>query len=173
MKTCILTALLGIILVGSRPAIRARASLSAPTYYIAVSARLQDAQHVRFEGASNVPPGAKISINVAKFSGYGWTSYSADNCSSVNDEGLFAGQLTPKPGLEFPRSGDLVVAATFQTNLCRPQATPVLEALGEKGQRLANVKDGDMTELAGLSDNPQIYQVSGWYYGIEAIARVQ
>jgi len=27
--------------------------------------------------------------------------------------------------------------------------------------------------LAGLSDNPQIYQVSGWYYGIEAIARVQ
>lgn len=109
----------------SRPAIRARTSLSAPTYYIAVSARPQDAQHVRFEGASNVPPGAKISVNVAKFSGYGWTRYSADSCISVNDEGLFAGQLTQKPGLEFPPSGDLVVAATFQTNLCRPQATPV------------------------------------------------
>jgi hypothetical protein len=41
-----------------------------------------------------------------------------------------------------------------------------------KGEHLGE-KDAPFGELLGVSHNPQLYQVSGWYYGLETIARIE
>lgn len=150
-----------------------REQLSSPIYFLAVSAKVEDPHEIHFRGASNMPPGAKIGVVVTKFSGYGWEYYSESVCVSLDANGLFSGNVPPKQGMVFPSVGDLVLAASFQTNLCKPQPSTVLEILGKKGERLANVRDSDITELSGLSHNPQLYQVSGWYYGIQTIGRIE
>ncbi len=169
LSTFLILAALG---ARSQPAqARRHKLLSAPTYYIALWAQVEDENHVRFRGASNLPAGARIAVVVTDFAGDAWEDYSDNQCVSVNEKGLFAGELRSKQGMKFRSS--LIFRADFYTDLCTPQPAAVLQALGKKGEGLANVEDGYVTELSGLSDNPQLYQVSGWYYGLEAIARLE
>lgn len=150
---------------------RRKPVLTAPTYYLAVQAQLEDKDLVRFRGASNLPLDSRIGVVVTAFEGGAWHDYSDQVCLPLSNKGLFSGELHSQNGVGFRTN--LVLRAYFQTNLCTPQPNSVLQRVGKKGDGLANVPDGDPEELAGLSDNPQLYQVSGWYYGLEAIARVQ
>ncbi|HEX5424343.1 MAG TPA: hypothetical protein VFW94_12395 [Candidatus Acidoferrales bacterium] len=169
----------GLVVGGvSRSGITARrASMSAPTYYMAISGKVVDEHHLQFRGASDLPVGARISVAATTFSGFGWMDQSTSVCVPVDQRGGFVGLIGSYPNRAFwegTKYGDtLLLRADFQTRLCGPQPANVLRALGKKGEGLANVAGGDVTELVGLSDNPQLYQVSGWYYGIQTIARVE
>jgi hypothetical protein len=54
----------------------------------------------------------------------------------------------------------------------------VLAIVGNKGQHLGNDNYDDsaditMAETPGMFENPQLNQSSGWYFGIEAMDRVE
>jgi hypothetical protein len=144
--------------------------LGAPTYYIVVEARTCESDLVRFGGASNLPPRAVISLTVNDFDEAAWKGYSDEVYASVDEEGFFEGEIRPKKGMAFRHN--LILVADFTTYLPKQSAT-VLRIVGKKGEYLAGVENTPvhLQELSGLSHNPQLFQVSGWYYGIEAIAR--
>jgi hypothetical protein len=149
-------------------------TLPAPTYYIAAEGQLWDENTVRVRGASNLPIGANISIQVAEFTGDGWKDYSESLCVTLTGDGLFKGEVRPKPGMKFRRN--LIVWAAFATNLCKQPST-VLKVVGKKGQYLGNdnydnVIDVSMTQTKGMLNNPQLFQTSGWFFGLEAINRL-
>jgi hypothetical protein len=131
--------------------------LRAPTYYIGVEAPTCEPDMVKFVGASNLPPGAKLLIGVADFYEYAWKNYSEDITATLDDQGFFRGSVQPKKGLVFRRN--LLLVANFATYEPK-QPNNVLQIVGRKGER-----------LGGL-ENPQRIQVSGPYFGIQAIARV-
>ena len=144
---------------------------SAPTYYIVVWGQnwSPDGSLVRFRGASNLPPEANIMLSVSDFDHDAWKDYSSDVCVALRKEGFFDGEIRSKEGMRFRKN--LILRANFQTNLCR-QPAGVLRVVGQKGEHLGE-KDAPFGELAGVSRNPQLYQVSGWYYGLETIARLE
>ena len=144
--------------------------LPAPTFYIAFHARRTEPDLISFRGASNLPAGAQIAIGATDFNDAAWKDYSDCICAPVNEQGFLKGEIRPKKGMKFRQN--LVLRADFATNLC-DQPASVLRIVGKKGQSLAGVGDAPLEELGGLSDNPQLYQVSGWYYGLETIARVE
>jgi hypothetical protein len=144
---------------------------SAPTYYIVVWGQnwSRDGDLVKFRGASNLPPDANIMLTVSDFEGDAWKDYGGDVCVALGKEGFFDGEIHPKEGMRFRRN--LILRANFQTNLCR-QSASVLRIVGQKGEHLGE-RDDPLGELAGLSRNPQLYQISGWYYGLSTIARLE
>jgi len=144
---------------------------AAPTYYIVVSGQNSSPRGdlVKFRGASNLPQDATIMLSVSDFDDDAWKDYSGDVCVSLTKEGFFAGEIHPKQGMRFRKN--LILRANFQTNLCR-QSANVLRILGQKAEHLGE-RDAPLGELAGLSRNPQLYQVSGWYYGLSTIARLE
>jgi len=131
-------------------------SLTAPTYYISVESRLENETLVRFHGLSNLPAGSVITITVRDFHGEGWDFYSDEMHSSVNDKGQFDGKLAPQQGKTFRRN--FILVADFMP-YHPDQPSSVLKIVGKKG------------EFLGGPENPQRFQVSGWMYGLEAIAR--
>jgi|SRR5271155_2435609 len=143
----------------------------APTYYLAamVNDCEPDPNYVEFRGASNLPPGAVISTEVADLDG--WKPYSNRVYVPVGKEGFFSGKIEPRNGMRFRQN--LILRVVFQTNFAK-QPPSVLAILGKKGEYLAGVQNPmeHPYDLAGLSNNPQLYQVSGWYYGLETIAIV-
>jgi hypothetical protein len=155
-------------LVGQSPS---RKTFSAPTYYIA--ARVNDCEpdpnYVAFRGASNLPPGALISAIVTGFEFDAWKDYSDEVVVPVNEQGFFAGEIQPKQGLRLGRN--LILRVNFETYRTK-QPTSVLEVVGKKGERLGGVENVPIIDIMGHSQNPQLFQVSGWYYGLETIARV-
>ena len=130
-----------------------------------------DDEDVRFRGASNLPPGARISVAVTELVGAGWNDYSESLCVHVGETGLFGGEIRPKQHLKFRTN--LIISAAFATNLCR-QSSAVLDVVGKKGWYLSGVENADShsDDLSALSNNPQLYQTSGWYYGLLDIARI-
>ena len=50
---------------------QAPAKLSAPTYYIAASAELRGPEEILVKGASNLPAGTVLFVNVSDFVGQG------------------------------------------------------------------------------------------------------
>jgi hypothetical protein len=128
-----------------------------------------DGDLVRFNGASNLPAGANILVTVTDFDNDAWKDYSDGVCVQVAQSGFFSGEIHPKLGIKFRRN--LILRASFATNVCKQPAS-VLRIVGPKGEHLGE-KDAPLGELAGLSRNPQLYQASGWYYGLETIARIE
>jgi hypothetical protein len=148
--------------------------LSAPTYYIAAFAQLEYGDTIRVRGASNLPPGASVALDVVATNGDGWTEYSKTICVATSEEGLFNQEMNISTGL--PHRSDLFVRATFLTNACK-QSAKVLQIVGDRGEFLGN--DGDHVAkhaetglTPGMAKNPQLFQVSGFYFGISALARV-
>jgi hypothetical protein len=130
--------------------------LSAPTYYIAVKARTCEQDLVKFDGASNLPAGAVMGFRVSDFDEDAWKDYTDEVYVPVSEKGFFEGRIQPKKGMRFRRN--LILVADFTT--FRPQQlASVLLVVGKKGQNLGGI------------NNPQLFQVSGWYYGLEAFDR--
>jgi hypothetical protein len=156
---------------------QSRRKLSAPTYYLAIKGDLESSDTIRVRGATNVPVGAKIGVVVGQFIGdFGFEPYADGVCATVNEGGLFEIELHAKPGKEFRRS--LIAAASFGVNGGCKQPASVLAIVGKKGQHLGNdnyddAADTSLAETSGMFENPQLNQSSGWYFGLEAIARVE
>ena len=149
--------------------------LTAPTYYIATTAKYWDQITIKFRGASNLPAGAAVSIYVAEIDHDGWREFSDAVCISVDEEGFFNGTIQPKRGINFPKSA-LFLIASFAANECK-QPPAVLQIIGKKGQYLGNdnydnAVDVAMRETDGMIHNPQLGQGSGWYFGLSSISRV-
>jgi hypothetical protein len=144
---------------------------SAPSYYIVVRGQNWsiDGDLVKFRGASNLPPNANIMLSVSDFDDDAWKDYSGNICVALSKEGFFSGEIRPLQGMRFKKN--FILRANFQTNLC-PQPAEVLRIVGQKGEHLGE-SDAPAGELAGVSRNPQLYSVSGWYYGLYTIARIE
>ncbi len=140
--------------------------LGAPTYYIAT--QVYDCEpepnYVDFRGASNLPVGAVLAANVMNFNT--GEDFGQPVSVAVNKAGFFAGKILPKKGMKL---GDgLILRVSF--DVAGPtQANSVLNVLGKKGQRLAEVErvllsvPGDIDRPAV---NPQLTHRSGEYYGL-------
>jgi hypothetical protein len=131
--------------------------LSAPTYFISVRARTCDPTEVRFSGASNLPAGAKLAIKVSDANQDAWQDYSENVYTLVDTEGFFEGVVHPKSGTEFHRN--LTLIADFSTYQPK-QNEDVLATTGPRGENLGGLK------------NPQVYQMSGSYFLLQALDRV-
>jgi hypothetical protein len=172
-----ITVVVGIVLagailgVGDGSAPASHKQLSAPTYYIAASVHECKSSSVDFRGATNLPAGAILRASVSDFDGDGWKRYSEWVYVSVHDDGFSEGKITPENKSVFRHN--LLLNLSFYPNVGK-QPTSVLQTLGEHGQLLAGLEkpSSDLTELSGLSRNPQLFQSSGWYYGLETLARV-
>jgi hypothetical protein len=138
---------------------------------LAVEAQRSEPGGIHFRGASNLPAGSQIYVQVSDFFHGAWKDYSEGQCVDLDDSGFFEGDVRPKEGLSF--RNNLLLRVDFGTQLCK-QPAQTLQVLGTHGEGLANVMDSRVPrdELSGRSRNPQLFQWSGWYYGLEAIARV-
>ncbi len=149
----------------------AQRNLPGPTYYIAINAQRSDPHEIRFLGASNLPSGSEIAVQVSEFFQGGWEDYSDNMCVAVDEHGFFSGNIRPQTNMKF--KNNLVLRADFGTRLCH-QPDGTLRVLGKHGERLANVDNPKipLEQLDSVSRNPQLFRWSGWYYGLEAITRV-
>jgi hypothetical protein len=92
----------------------------------------------------------------------------------LNDRGVFSQEIPLSSGNH--NSSDLIVVATFLPNECE-QNSSVLKIVGNHGQYLGHddhivtMDEASKGETRGMLENPQIIQVSGWYFGISAITR--
>lgn len=142
--------------------------LSAPTYYIAVSATFDYGNVVRVRGASNLPPGSRIALQV--FAMPDLSKPESDKlCTTVSKDGLFHDELAENAST---RDG-LILTADFATNSCK-QPDGVLQVVGKHGEHLGNdqhvtLDEVEMGETPGMIQNPQLYQSSGWYFGLSTI----
>lgn len=143
-----------------------RTALGAPTYYIA--AEVYDCEpkpnYVDFRGASNLPAGAVLTANVMNFGT--WEDYGEPVHVTIDKSGFFAGKILPKNSMKLQGGQTLMVS--FETN--RPkQPDSVLQVLGNKGERLAEVENVSLSvpgDIDRPAVNPQLLQRSGDYYGL-------
>jgi hypothetical protein len=161
MRTVALLALLlalpsGNFLAGEQGHSSSGRKLSAPTYYLAVTVGGCDSPTgARVRGASNLPPGAIVTLQMVGFHDAGWNSYSDEVYVPVDHSGFFSATVYPKKGITFPLNA--VLWASFLP--FRPeQPTSVLNTVGNHGQKL------------GGFDNPQVEHVSG-YWELSTVAR--
>ena len=132
--------------------------LRAPTYYLAPRARgCNSDEELSFDGASNLPAGALIGVKVRDFNGGAWKDYTDEMFFPLDDKGFFKGVIRARKGMIF--HANLLLDVEFTT--FRPKQPPsVVKIVGRNGVNLGGI------------ENPQLFQVSGPYYLLEAIARV-
>jgi hypothetical protein len=128
-----------------------------PTYYLAVNVVNCDRRTIRVSGASNLPPGSSITTVVTDFDGDGWHDNSDEVFAEIDNGGFFHAEIHSNPSKESHHNSLL---RAFFAPYHPKQANDVLKSVGRKGQN-----------LGGL-ENPQVFQVSGPYFGLETIARV-
>lgn len=154
VATCI-----ALFVVGSAQSSNAQAEapLKAPTYYLAARTANCTQHEIKIVGATNIPPGAIVLINVTEFFEDGWKDASANYYATVHERGSFEATVKANANTNFHRN---LVARVVFGPAYHPQPTGVLTIVGRRGERLA------------LNDNPQLGQPSGENYSIETIARV-
>jgi hypothetical protein len=166
----------GVTAVSARDAVSQTARLHAPGYYIAIDATKEYEGVIRVRGASNLPVGAKIGLTVEGLAPEnGLKPFNTLACVAVEQSGLFRAEL--QIAKDAYQKKDLIVHAIFVTYQCA-QDQDVIRAVGRHGELLGN--DGrpvTMDEVEngmtrGMTENPQLFQVSGWYFGLGTIARV-
>ena len=172
-----ITAAWALCCLGSIASAQQQKQLTAPTYYIAVEAQHSYDNVIRVRGASNLPPGAKISLQFFLPNDQAWKEPGQSVCVALDSNGLFDWREMSLPsGVPYPR--DLFVMATFLPNECKQNAQ-VLKVLGTHGQYLGHdnrpvtMDEVSMGMTPGMQANPQLFQISGWYFGISALARVE
>lgn len=142
--------------------------LHAPGYYIAINAQRDYEGVIRVRGASSLPAGANIALLVDD-------RWPADMCVAVDQKGQFRAELQVSKDLYHTKG--LIVTAIFQTDRC-PQPKEVIRVVGRHGELLGHdARPVTMDEVRngwtpGMAANPQLFQVSGWYFGIESIAKI-
>jgi hypothetical protein len=126
----------------------------APTFYVAIHARACESKIVRFNGASNLPQGAMLTIKVSEPYQDAFKDYSDGSYVPVDSKGFFEGEVPVKAGIRF--QGRLILIVNFTTY--RPkQPEAVLQVVGKIGEK-----------LGGL-ENPQVQYLSGNYQILQAV----
>jgi hypothetical protein len=72
-------------------------SLTAPTYYIAARAEYRDSEQIWLRGASNLPAGAVLVVDVQNYVGEGSQILSVRALPRVGKDGFFEATLAPLP----------------------------------------------------------------------------
>lgn len=151
--------------------------LQAPGFYIAVGAAREYEGVIRVRGASNLPVGAKVGLLVEELvPENGRKPLNTLMCAAVGQRGLFRAEL--QISREAYQKKVLIIDAIFLTNQC-VQGQEVIRIAGHHGELLGNdgrrvtMDEVSKGETPGMIENPQLFQVSGWYFGIASIARVE
>ena len=166
----------GVCWFGSASVAQKRESLPAPTYYISIRAQHSHDQVIRVRGASNLPSGARVSLRVVVMNNDARKDSSENTCVAIDDKGLFDQEIRLSEGQ--PYRSDLLVTATFLPNECKQNAR-VLQMLGSHGEFLGHdshrvtMDEVENGWTRGMKENPQLFQVSGWYFGISAVAQIE
>ncbi len=149
--------------------------LNAPGYYIAVYATRDYEGVISVRGASNLPVGAKIALEVEGAVPVNSRGLPVPTCVAVDQKGLFLAELQVAKDV-YQKKG-LILDAFFVTNQCA-QDPEVIRVVGHHGELLGNddrpvtMEEVEQGETPGMRENPQLFQMSGWYFGIAAIARL-
>src|SRR5258705_7670414 len=106
---------------------------AAPTYYLAAQVKECSADQLLMRGASNLPAGSSIGIQVSQFFEDAWKDYSDAAFATLGDNGFFNATLHPLPKLTFHRN--LVVRIYFSPGYHK-QPQNVLAAVGKRGEGL-------------------------------------
>jgi hypothetical protein len=122
--------------------------LLAPTYYIAARVTYDGRpEQLYVVGASNLPFGARLDLQVYRHIGEGGDVISEDATAVVGKGGFFDATLHPLKGNRFEHN--LVCQIVFATYAVPPQPPSVLRIVGSRGEHL------------GFPKNPQVEVVSG------------
>ena len=167
---CVTITLVGVVASQGNQE-RSPKPLRAPTYYLVAEVNdcEPDPNYVEFRGASNLPTGAMITTEVADFDLDAWKLLSDDVYVPVDEGGFFSGKILPEKGLHFRHN--LILLVDF-TPFRPTQPRSVLTAIGDKGERLADVENVLLKNIGRPSVNPQLVDFSGGYQGLHTIARV-
>jgi hypothetical protein len=134
----------GVISTVSAP----RTRLWAPTYYIAARGTYDGRpDELRVVGASNLPTGARLYLNVDRYIGEGGNAINESASAVIGEGGLFETTLHPTKGNQFQHN--LVCDIGFATRTDPPQPASVLRVVGNRGEQL------------GFPKNPQVEVMSG------------
>lgn len=120
----------------------ANCGLGAAGYYLAVKARLQDDDLIDVFGASNLPPGSIVTINIYDYIGEGSHILNEPSMIGIGDDGTFRAGVQSAKGKKFKANDvcDVVFSANYPK-----QPSSVLEVVGPSGRNLGK---------AGM--NPQV-----------------
>jgi hypothetical protein len=123
-----------------------RRSLTAPTCYIAANAEYRHAEEIWLRGASNLPAGAILVVDVQNYVGEGSQILDVRALPKVGKDGFFEATLAPLPKMQFKHN--VVCLVSFFPN--SPDQDPtVTGTVGRHGEQL------------GFPKNPQAYVHSG------------
>jgi hypothetical protein len=124
--------------------------LAAPTYYIAARVRYDgDPNKLRVIGASNLPSGARLLVNVYRYIGEGGKPLSESAGAVLDSHGFFETSVHPTKGNKFEHN--LACDVLFMPYSNPPQPQSVLQIVGSHGEHL------------GFPKNPQVEVTSGNY----------
>jgi hypothetical protein len=133
-----------------------RSPLPAPTFYLALKQGGCWQNEVEVHGASNLPPGAIIDLQLAEFQGDGWLSHVDAVNATLGPDGYFTAKIPLLDYAHLPHN--LIVTATFGT-VYHQQPTNVLRIVGNHGEHLDDLM------------NPQAMAVSGFNTTLFVISR--
>ncbi|MFZ0935947.1 MAG: hypothetical protein WB579_17855 [Bryobacteraceae bacterium] len=126
-------------------------TMAAPTFYIAASGEYSMySPTLTLKGASNLPPGSKLTVFLYDFIGYKSSTLSEEAIVALPESGLFEVTLKPREGKTLKQN--MVCDISFIPHGVVPQETAVLKITGKNGESL------------GIGTNPQIGKNSGGYY---------
>ncbi len=108
-------------------------SLPAVGYYIAVRATLNGSEQIDLFGASNLPAGSILGVNISDFRGTGSKVFNDETTVAVGKNGLFRSATRPKRGDLFRRNMicDVMFCPTYSN-----QPASVIKVVGKAGERL-------------------------------------
>jgi len=147
---CLLLLLVVGLVMGSvaNTASAPQTRLWAPTYYIAAKATYDGRpDEIHVVGASNLPTGARLSLNIYRYIGEGGDAINESASTIVGNGGFFEATLHPTSGNQFQHN--LICDVVFATVTDPPQSPSTLHVVGKRGERL------------GFPRNPQVEVTSG------------
>lgn len=121
-------------------------SLTAPTYYIAANAEYRHAAEIWLRGASNLPAGAALVVDVQDYVGEGSQILSVRALLKVGKDGFFEASLAPLPKMQFKHN--IVCLVSFLPNSPEQDAV-VTGAVGRHGEQLGFPKNPQTNVLSG------------------------
>jgi hypothetical protein len=153
-------ALAALLIAATLPHLEAQSvkTMAAPTFYIAASGEFNRySPTLTLKGASNLPPGSKLTVFVYDFIGYKSSTLSEEAIVTLPESGLFQVALKPQEGKTFKQN--IVCDISFIPHGVVPQEAAVLKITGKNGESL------------GIGTNPQIGKNSGGYY-LQALVHI-
>lgn len=135
------------------PQAQSKRRLSAPTYFIAANAEYRHSQEIWLRGASNLPAGAILVVDVQNYVGEGNKILGVRALPRVGKDGFFEATLTPQAKMEFKHN--IVCLVSFDPNYPDQDAL-VKSTVGQHGERLGFPKNPQ----AGIGSGDRVYLMS-------------